>query len=109
MGIGHVIIGTADGVKAQNAEWFASDLLGATIVDDATSAVTYQCTIELTTSVICQYTRDSGTNWVPFNGGFAFQNGTFDITGVTNGDLINIRTTDAAGTTVLTCVLENKV
>jgi len=58
--------GTASGAKAQNVEWFASDLTPDTSFANAKSA-TWRVSLNIATSVVVQYTLDSGANWYSFS------------------------------------------
>lgn len=94
-------IGNTSGVKAQNVEWFASD-----IIISNTGKIRFN--VAVSTAVIVEITKDSGTTWVDINGVVALvaDDETSKNIPVRAGDLFNARTTDGAGTTVRYCRLD---
>jgi len=88
-------LGSTDGAKAQNAEWFATDI----IIDDYLKLV---ISIAENTGVIVEITKNSGSDWVSLNSNvllIANSEHTFDVH-VKPGDLFNIRTPTGGGTTI---------
>jgi len=90
------------GVFAQNAEFLASDIKSGARFDAGSTKILI--TIQLTTAVKIQATID-GTLFGYLNGGVALVAGSIFEFGVRvkHGALINLRTDDAAGTTVSFC------
>lgn len=97
------IIGDTSGSKAQNVEWFASDLTSD--ASEQFAASKFRITLAVSSSVPIQVTLDSGTTWVALNEGSSLVSDSlymFDV-GVRQADTFNMRTTDASGTTVRFC------
>ena len=95
-------VGKTSGSKAQNAEWFSSDL---TVPKSCT--VTVQFSVNL--AVLIQYTLDSGSNWFELVLlTVANKQERMDIT-MMSGDLFNMRTTTIGGATVHQCIISRKV
>ena len=98
------VIGLASGAKAQNIEWFSSDLSPETLQSDQ-EASKFRVTIAISSAVDIQCTLDSGTTWLKLNSGnnlIADALFIFDVP-TRYGDLFNMRTTDASGTTIRIC------
>ena len=99
--------GTASGAKAQNIEWFASDLLPGVLTD---KAVDFIIEMELATTAQgtgdLEYTTDSGTTWFKLADGVAAVDVTLRFrVMVVEGDLFNMRSIDASGVTIQRCVV----
>ncbi len=95
-------IGSATGVKAQNAEWFATDLSPVVI---APKVAKFRIIVSCSAAVVVDVTLDSGSNWTALNSGKVVgidQLFTFDVP-VRNGDTFNMRTPTAGGCTVDIC------
>lgn len=92
------------GSKAQDVEWFASDV---TPIDDSKNRAR-QFRVHVAASFASateyEYSLDSGTTWVIFDGGLATAEiaRIFTIP-VREGDTFNIRFRNVAGTTVRFC------
>ncbi len=102
MGKSKKILGSTSGVKAQNAEWFASDI----VIDDNVKTI---ISIAEDTGVTVEITKDSGTTWASlFSGAALTANAehTFDVH-VRTGDLFNMRTPTVGGTTVHWCRIDS--
>lgn len=98
------VVGDATGTKAQNVEWFASDLSPETLSGDQ-EASKYRITVAISSAVDIQCTVDSGTTWLKLNSGnnlVADALYVFDCP-VRFGDTFNMRTTNASGTTIRLC------
>lgn len=98
------IIGEATGAKAQNTEWFASDLQEQQ-VSEQFGASKFRLTLAISTEKKVQITLDSGTTWVYLNEANALTADAlymFDV-GVRDGDNFNMRCDEADGTTVRIC------
>ena len=94
-------VGETSGSKAQNIEWFSSDL-------KRNQTTKFRVNIALDTSVVIEITKDSGTTWVTLNGGVALvldSEYTFDIP-IRTGDLFNIRIPTGGGATVHWCRID---
>jgi len=103
MSSGYYNKGVASGAKAQNAEWFATDISPG-IRAEKIMDLTLQIAVSATAAVV-EVTMDSGTTWSELNTGVAIPIGklhTFSIF-VKNDDLINFRATNASGTTLDVC------
>ncbi|KKM18058.1 hypothetical protein LCGC14_1669550 [marine sediment metagenome] len=90
------LLGIDDGeTEAQNAEWFASDLLPVKIG-------VMRLEISVSAAVVIEVTFDSGSNWMSLNGNVALVADSvyiFDIF-VKLGDTVNIRIPTASGAVV---------
>ncbi len=90
------LIGIDDGAtEAQNAEWFATDLLPS-------NNGFFTLEISVSAAVVIEVTFDSGTNFTALNSGVALgvdQLFLFDVY-VRVGDTFNIRIPTAGGATV---------
>ena len=90
------LIGIDDGVtEAQNAEWFATDLL-------PTMNGVFRLEISVSAAVVIEITFDSGTNFTALNSNVALgadQLNIFDVC-IRVGDTFNIRIPTAGGATV---------
>ena len=105
MSSGYYNKGVASGAKAQNAEWFATDI-DPGIRSEKFMDLTLQIAVSATAAVV-EVTMDSGTTWSELNLGVAIPVGklhTFSIF-VKNDDLINFRATNASGTTLDVCYI----
>lgn len=94
--------GSATGAKAQNAEWFASDLVPAVLSDYASK---YRIMVAVSLAVTLEVTLDSGTTWVLLNSAVAIgaeQLFIFDVPALT-ADNFNLRTPTVGGTTIRYC------
>jgi len=94
-------IGDATGVKTQNEEWFATDLV-------PTKNSKFRTTISLNVSVKIQVTLDSGTTWVTLNSDVALTANSlyvFDVA-VRVKDNFNMRIPTAGGATVELCRID---
>ena len=60
------VIGEATGTKAQNVEWFATDLSPETLSGDQ-EASKFRITIAISSAVDIQCTLDSGSTWLKLN------------------------------------------
>jgi len=98
------VTGEASGTKAQNAEWFSSDLSPETLSSDQ-EAAKFRLTVAVSSAVDLQCTLDSGSTWLKINSGnnlVAEALYIFDIP-VRFGDTFNLRTTNGSGTTIKIC------
>ena len=96
-------VGLATGAKAQNAEWFASDI--ATGADQTLYSSKYRVFVAINAEKLVQCTVDSGTTWFTLNSANALEvNGAyvFDIP-TRSGDTFNMRIPDSGGATILIC------
>ncbi len=85
-------LGNTSGGKAQNAEYFASDITP----DDTGTLV-----INLSgTAVDVEITKDGGVSWVSLVSTLTANTDTVITTGVRAGDAINFRTINVAGITL---------
>ncbi len=94
--------GATTGAKAQNAEFFAADLLPFVL---AQYAAKNKISISVSAAVVIEITLDSGSNWTALNAGVAIgvdQLFTFDVA-IRNGDTFNMRTPTGGGATVDIC------
>ncbi len=89
-------VGTATGEKAQNAEFFATDLDPRTITD---SALRWHVTT-IGDNVLLQITFDSGSTWSTLGTPAAGTLTTYTFN-VRDGDTMNFRTNDAGGFTTV--------
>ena len=82
-------IGEATGSKAQNAEWFATDL-----VQTVQGASAFRIQLITTAGVVVEITLDSGTSWYKLNSGNALTaNCVYIFTVATRlADAFNMRT-----------------
>jgi hypothetical protein len=97
--------GVETGAKAQNAEWFASDVEVGVQNNKALDFIV-QFSVSVTPAVV-EVTLDSGTVWSALNSGVAIPVGklfTFEVF-VKQGDLVNFRATNSSGTTVDICYI----
>lgn len=102
---GDIIIGSASGVKAANAEWFAADLT-ANIETDI--AIVFEIQVSVSVAVVVEVTFDSGSNWTALNNGTAIgadKLHTFDVK-LRSTDTFNMRTPTAGGATVDVCTVD---
>jgi len=91
-------IGDASGVKAQNAEWFATDLSPIKIAK-------FRISMSLDAAVKIQITVDSGTTWVTLNSDVTLTANSlyvFDVS-VRVNDNFNMRIPTAGGATIQLC------
>ena len=98
---------STSGAKAQNAEWFASDISSASFQTDRASK--FRITLAVSSAVVVQITLDSGTTWVSLNSNKALVADSayaFDMPAL-QADTFNMRTNDAAGTTVRFCRVDS--
>lgn len=98
------VIGNATGIKAQNAEWFATDLSPEAIVGSE-EASKFRITVAVSSAVDIECTVDSGTTWLKLNSGnnvVADALYIWDVP-VRYEDTFNMRTTNASGTTIRLC------
>ena len=96
-------VGNETGAKAQNAEWFATDI--ATGSDQGSFSSKYRIFLSINAEKVVEVTLDSGTTWIKLNGAAALAaNGAyvFDIP-TRSGDTFNIRIPDSSGATVNIC------
>lgn len=103
MSSGYYNKGVETGAKAQNAEWFASDIVPG-IRAEKIIELTLQISVSATAAVV-EVTLDSGTTWSELNTGVAIPLGKLHTFGifVKNDDLVNFRATNASGTTLDVC------
>ncbi len=97
--------GTTTGAKAQNAEWFAADIIPGVLTGKAIDLIV-QISVSVTAAVV-EVTLDSGTTWAALNSSTALAVGDlfqFDVF-AKSGDLVNFRATNASGTTVDICYI----
>jgi hypothetical protein len=99
--------GSTSGAKAQNTEWFASDLTPGL---QASKAADFIIEFELATTVQAagdlEYTTDSGVTWFKLGDGSAAVNTTLrSRVMVVEGDTFNMRSINAGGATVDRCVV----
>ena len=102
MGKSKKALGSTSGVKTQNTEWFATDI----VIDDNIKAI---ISVAENTGVTVEVTKDSGTTWVSLFSGAALTvdaEHTFDVH-VRTGDLFNMRTPTVGGTTVHWCRIDS--
>jgi len=95
------------GAKAQNVEWFATDVTSASFQDIRASK--FRLTFALSSKVIVEVTLDSGTTWYSLNSNSAITADSvfaFDVP-ARQADLFNMRTPAAAGTTVRFCRVDS--
>lgn len=87
--------GTGPGVKSANQEWFTVDCIDTKIPLNLSRQILINFAID-TVSVV-EYTLDSGANWVAFNNKQQLDSNTGYEFGlrIRNGDLFNIRATEA--------------
>jgi hypothetical protein len=103
MSSGYYNKGVATGAKAQNVEWFTSDI-DPGIRSEKMMELTLQISLSIT-PVVVEITMDSGTTWSALNTGVAIPIGklhSFSVL-VKNDDLVNFRTPNASGTTLDYC------
>lgn len=97
--------GTETGAKAQNAEWFSTDISVGVQTNKALSFFV-QVSVSVTPAVV-EVTLDSGTTWSELNLGVAIPTGklhTFEVF-AKQGDLVNFRATNSSGTTLDICYI----
>lgn len=105
MSSGYYNKGVETGAKAQNAEWFATDIIPG-IGSRKLMELTLQISVSATAAVV-EVTMDSGTTWSELNTGVAIPVGklhTFSIF-AKNDDLVNFRATNSSGTTLDVCYI----
>lgn len=87
--------GTGTGVKSGNEEWFTTDVDDTRVLAGLTREQFIHFAID--TDSVVQYTLDSGSNWINFNSGeiISANDGFIFSYFVRNGDLVNIRATQA--------------
>lgn len=93
--------GKTTGAKAQNVEFFASDIFSS-VEDGMATKIRVTMAFSVTPPIV-EVTFNSGTDWFQLNSGAAIPVGqlfSFDLPGVDNTDLINFRTPTAGGTTL---------
>ena len=103
MASGYYNKGIATGAKAQNDEWFATDISPG-IQSEKMMELTLQISISVN-SVIVEVTMDSGATWSALNTGVAIPIGklhSFSMFAKTD-DLVNFRTPASSGTTLDFC------
>ena len=96
-------VGDTSGAKAQNAEWFTSDI--ATGSDQALYSSKYRIFVSINAAKIVEVTIDSGSTWMSVNGGVALVANAcyiFDIP-TRSGDTFNMRISESGGATVNAC------
>jgi len=94
-------IGESTGAKAQNEEWFATDII-------PTKSAKFRTTVSVDAAVTIQVTLDSGTTWNTLNSNVALIADNlyiFDI-GVRTNDKFNIRIPTAGGATINVCRID---
>ena len=99
-------VGSISGVKAQNAEWFTTDI--STGADQVNYSSKYRIFVAINAAKLVQCTVDSGTTWFTLNSANALEaNGAyvFDIP-TRSGDTFNMRIPDSGGATVLICRID---
>jgi len=103
MSSGYYNKGVATGAKAQNVEWFATDI-DPGIRAEKMMELTLQISLSIN-PVIVEITMDSGTTWSALNSGVAIPVEKLHSLSmfVKNDDLVNFRTTNASGTTLDFC------
>lgn len=90
--------GDTSGAKAQNVEWFSTDITS----DDIGK---FRFNVSVDTAVVVQITKDGGTTWVNLNRGNNLgvdDESVFSIP-IRNGDEFNVRTPTAGGATINYC------
>ena len=103
--VSHVeVIGEGSGTKAQNAEWFSSDLSPETLSGDQ-EASKFRLSVAVSSAVDVQCTLDSGSTWLKLNSGNSLVADALYVFDVPTrfGDTFNLRTTDGSGTTIRVC------
>jgi len=88
------------GVKTQNTEWLASDLVPAIEAGRSTS---FRLTFVLSLAVVIEITFDSGATWIALNSGSPYAADNLIsvlIPGVDRDDTINFRTPTSGGVTL---------
>jgi len=97
--------GSETGAKAQNAEWFATDISPGIKSEKALNLI-LQVSVTVTAAVI-EVTLDSGVTWSKLNSGVAISIGElhqFDVF-AKEGDTVNFRASNASGTTLAYCYI----
>ena len=95
-------VGDTSGAKAQNAEWFSSDI---TRTGGPQFSSKYRVSLAIDAEKTVEITLNSGTNWIKLNGGTALTANCayiFDIP-VRASDTFNVRIPDSSGATVVYC------
>lgn len=95
------LAGSATGAKAQNVEWFAADIV---VAMSTLMVADLEIAMSLSTSVLVQISFDSGGTWASLVTPAATTY-TKVLVPVVNGDLVQLRTDNAAGTTVNRCIV----
>lgn len=98
------VTGEASGTKAQNAEWFSSDLSPETLHSDQ-EASKFRISVALSAHVYIEVTLDSGSTWVKLNSGNKVVIDSlyvFDVP-IRFGDTFNMRVPDSSGATIRVC------
>ena len=93
---------STNGAKAQNAEWFSTDLTRA---GGPQFASKYRISLAINAEKVVQITLDSGSTWLKLNNATALLADcayVFDIA-VRAADAFNIRIPDSGGATVHYC------
>ena len=98
------VVCSASGSKAQNAEWFSSDLSPETLSSDQ-EASKFRISVAVSAAVDVQITLDSGTTWLKLNSGNTLVADSLYIFDVPTrfGDTFNMRTSTSGGCTVRVC------
>jgi len=100
-------VGNTTGAKAQNAEWFTSDI--ATGSDQVNYSSKYRILVSINAAKIVEVTLNSGTTWISLNGGSALVANAayvFDIP-TRSGDTFNMRISQSSGATVNICRVDD--
>lgn len=97
--------GSASGAKAQNVEWFATDIAGPVNVGKAQDLIIdIECSTTVQATGDIEYTLDSGSAWLKLgDGSLAINVGTRFRTIIKTGDTFNMRSVNAAGITIDRC------
>jgi len=102
---GDIMIGSASGVKAANAEWFTADL---TADIENNIAVVFEVQVSFSIAVAVEVTFDSGSNWTVLNDSTAIGANKihiFDIK-LRDTDTFNMRTPTTSGATIDVCTVD---
>ena len=94
-------VNSTSGAKAQNVEWFASDI----VVEDTQKLI---ISLAVSASVVVEITKNSGTDWVALNSNVVLivdAEHIFDVM-VRAGDTFNMRTPTGGGATLAHCRID---
>jgi len=94
--------GEGTGAKAQNTEWFATDL---TSTSTSSEAAKYRIAVSVSAAVVVEVTLDSGTTWMSLNANVALTADAlyvFEVP-IRNVDNFNMRTPTVGGATIRIC------